>query len=285
MSNKISDYCVIDHMGSIVSKYRPLDWKIGDPDPATDALIAKLYKRAYSLTKCKDTFTIKKLACLLSSNPATNVTDKQKNFIRFNKHPKQVLFITPELNSRTEWFLEQWFDNCQDITIIECVQDNEINVQHISELHPEWFNWNDGNSIYRRCASIWGKALGWTFSNPIYRDLSSTWFDEKFCMRPDRKLYQNDLGMSSHLTVTYHNPDSYLRAHNVATEKECQEFFQYYKYLRTSGILAESLEPDYYLCPNCQRPVRISQEHCDTCDTPNPHHIEIDTFYEDSYLA
>lgn len=284
---KNRDYCIIDHIGSLES----------------DVVMKKAYSIAYSLTQYpKTTYTIKRFCQMLSRNPETKVSDKQKNFVRFNKHPEQVILIcsvsngiwnehTKEfelddpnadydrISGKIKWIAEKWAERSDSVTIIAC-NDTTVEVRSMNEEHPEWFSCKDPvDSIYRRCANVWSRALGWQFSAPLYRDNASE-IDVMKYKRSDAKLFKDQPG--AHVTKTNHSPASYLNSKALASEDECREFFNYYKYLKLAGILEESLEPDYMICPECGRPMRRTAEDCDWC---NYHQdaAKVDTFWEDSF--
>ena len=343
---KNRDYCIIDHIGSLES----------------DVVMKKAYSIAYSLTQHpKTTYTMKKFCQMLSRNPETKVSDKQKNFVRFNKHPEQVILIcsvsngiwnehTKEfelddpnadydrISGKIKWIAEKWAERSDSVTIIAC-NDTTVEVRSMNEEHPEWFSCKDPvDSIYRRCANIWSRALGWQFSAPLYRDKASEidvmkykryaihkeedinvalakacpmlkdlvwysfedlaekvnkayiehkeWFDED-ALRAYNRVYADRFNIAhaepdDHRTKTNHSPASYLNSKALASEDECREFFNYYKYLKLAGILEESLEPDYMICPECGRPMRRTAEDCDWC---NYHQdaVKVDTFWEDSF--
>ena len=286
---KNRDYCIIDHIGSLES----------------DVVMSQAYSIAYSLTQHpKTTYTMKKFCQMLSRNPETKVSDKQKNFVRFNKHPEQVILICSGLNTRTKWLADVWAEKADDITVIECVGD-QIEVYTAKDLHPEWFSCKDPvDSIYRRCANIWSRALGWQFSAPLYRDKASE-IDVMKYKRSDAKLFKDQPG--AHVTKTNHSPAAYLNSKTLASEDECREFFNYYKYLRVNKLVEESLIPGYQLCPVCGRPIAIDKamfdlndldkyeldlipEHkddryCDSCNLRIPAELitNVDAYWDDSF--
>ena len=274
MSKKTA-YTIIDHFGSL--------------DQNT---INLAYTKANKLSvhPKEDTFTIKRFCTMLSHNPDTKVTDKQKNFVRFNFHPEQVIIITVDHEEpKTKWYIDNWAEKTDNLIVLEVFADTN-NITHVEEytmkdLHPEWFvEDNPKNSKARRCANIWANALGWTFSAPLYRD-NSRELDEMYLKRPDRKIYANILGMSNHITKIASKPESYINSKiAVASEDECKAFYEHYAYLCKNNLLNDFLEPGYQLCPHCGRPIRIgvsNNANCVYCDYETED-FEITPYYETS---
>ena len=252
----------------------------------SEETMKKAYKLAYEITDHKKTtYTIKKFCQMLSGNPYTKVTEKQKNFVRFNKHPEEVIIITTTSNgiwnphkkdydidepnmdydrisSKIKWIAENWAERAEKVTIILCNSNDTIEIRSINEEHPEWFHLHAEDSIYRRCANIWAKPLGWTFSAPLYRDKASD-INEMQYKRPDAKEYKDQPG--SHVTKTSHTPKAYLNNKTLASEEECKEFFNYYKYLHIANLLTDALDDNYTLCPHCGRPILKTTTDCEHC--------------------
>ena len=320
--SKKRDYCIIDHIGSIDNK----------------AVVNKAYKLATELSEFPDkTYKIKEFCRLLSRNPYEEPTKKQKNFVRFNKHPRQVILIVPmaqgywdphkqefdwddhqdydRISSKNFWWAENWAEKADSVTIIACGE-KDVEVLDMKEQHPEWFSCKDPvDSVYRRCADIWGAALGWQFSAPLYRvkaseidvmkykrhrnpkleDIGQTlvkacpklkgleWFDledlavkvmkaqarhpewfDKQALNRFKHAYaeywaEANAERDEDATKTSHSTKVYLNSKTVASEDECKEFFELYKYLYSKGILKESLAEGYQLCPVCGRPLRLEK--------------------------
>jgi len=257
---KNTNYAIIDHIGSLES----------------NDVMKACYKLAYDLSNKKATYTMKGFCQKISRNPNTKVSDKQKNFVRFNKHPEEVVLICNEFNTKAQWLADVWAEKVDKLTIIEATT---MEVYTLEDIHPEWFHLNCTDSIYRRCANIWSKALGWQFSAPLYIDrdvnTSESFIRNQLTLQQFAKSYidyecpnhdtpvlrytdkeQKDLSKFSKVAT---NPNSYLKTKAVASEDECKQFFEHYKWLQQNGLLADSLEAGYQLCPHCGRPIAIDK--------------------------
>lgn len=259
---KHTNYCIIDHIGALES----------------DKVMKACYKLAYSITEKKETYTMKSFCQKISRNPNTKVSDKQKNFVRFNKHPEEVILICNEFNTNAHWIADIWAEKVEKLTVIEAVT---MEVYTMQDIHPAWFStrYVNENSIYRRCANVWANALGWSFSAPLYKDnkINAT---ENYIR--NRQLVK-DVEDTSHLSKIATRPDSYLNSKAIASEEECKAFFEHYKYLQVTGLLAESLEAGYQLCPTCGRPIRESSEDCEWCTYHRDLELNFTPYYDDSY--
>lgn len=259
---KLTNYAIIDHIGSM-----------------TNTELTNTYNEAYLMagalgynkTNC---FTMKKV-CQLSSPNAQAITDKQKIWVRTNKHPKIVILVCPEMYDAVKNAESLW-------------RKNDVYVHLVIANQPEYdFGLDYHNiSIYRHCAMIWGNAIGWEFSAPLMRETNIRVADINYIPRFDRKKLLAR-GMSTNdLTKITSDPEKYLdEKHSIASEDECKAFFQHYRWLYENNLLAESLEPDYELCPSCGRPIRINVTHntiCDYCDTEVSSE-EVVAFYDDSF--
>lgn len=263
---KNTNYAIIDHVGSLESS----------------EIMKVVYKMAYDISDKKETYTMKNFCKLISKNPNTRVSDKQKNFVRFNKHPQEVILICSVFNTTAQWTAETWAERTEKLTVIEA---ETMDVFDLRELHPEWFatKYAAEDSIYRRCANIWSRALGWSFSAPLYRDYkinATECYIRNTTVLKDKhsKIRIEDLSKVST------RPDSYLKAQTIAPEEECKAFFEYYKYLQTNNLLADSLEAGYELCPDCGRPIYESAEDCDWCTYHREAPLNYTTYYDDSYI-
>lgn len=261
-------YTIIDQFGSLDS---------------TETL-SKAYAIAKSISihPKEHTYTLKGFCKMLSNNPNTQVSDKQKNMVRFNFNPSQVIVIVSALTPQVQWRIDQWVEKADHITVIEVEDINHIEIHTLKDMHPEYFAATEStDSKARRCANIWSNALGWQFSAPLYRD-NSREMDEMYLKRNDRNNYDD----TAHLTKIASRPASYINSKiAVAPERECQEFFVYYAYLQQNKLLAEFLEPGYELCPHCHRPVRTGQSntmHCSYCEF-EAEDYELNPYFEDSY--
>ena len=245
----ITDYAIIDHVGQV-------------------SAISNLYTRAYDEAMHEgiaQTFTLKKV-CMMCSPYAREVTNKMKWFNRFNKHPKKVFMICSDaFDPKVQFTADAWMDR-------------GIEVEFITE-EPEPTLGFETVSRARRCAMIWGTALGWQFSAPLFRDAQRPEQIDMYTARPDM---ENESG--SYGAKRFTRPESFVKAFRaVASEDECEKFFQHYIYLYKNNLLEEFLEPDWTLCPDCKRPVYISSSECQWCSHEFDDSIEFETFYDDSY--
>lgn len=241
----ITNYAIIDHVGQVAN-------------------ISEVYAKAYSYATGYDkVFTLKKV-CQLCSPYAKEITNKMRWYNRYNKHPKKVYIICSLVDAKAEFVADAW-------------RDRNIDVEFVTE-EPEPTVGFDRVSRERRCAMIWAQALGWEFSAPLFRDNARPESIDMYTARPNM-----DAESGSYGAKRFTKPESYINAFRaVASEDECKEFFQHYRWLYENNLLAESLEPDWELCPVCGRPHYISSEKCTWCDKEfDP--IEFETFYEDSY--
>ena len=302
---KNTNYCIIDHIGALES----------------NEVMKACYKLAFEISEKKATYTMKGFCQKISRNPNTKVSDKQKNFVRFNKHPEEVVLICNDFNTSAQWIADVWAEKTDKLTVIEA---STMEILTLEDIHPEWFALNDTNSIYRRCANIWANALGWTFSAPLYRDnkqnssenytrnntmvrtcaphynettlLNAERLPKEYFKHADGSIgyrikptdgkfhYVNtekeDLSKFSKVAT---RPESYLRTKAVASEEECKQFFNHYRFLQQNDMLADSLEPGYELCPHCHRPIFESAEDCDWCDFHRDAPMNFTPYFDDSY--
>lgn len=246
MANR--NYVIIDHHGSMT-------------EAQMKTVYAKAYAKAYAEGFQKnEIFTLKKFCSMI--NPAFVNLDEDgqnsvKNYVRFNKSPKLVIVVTNELTSRTQWFIDQWEERSQ----VELIEFNP--------LPAKQYDFGENNSRKRRCASIWADALGWTFSAPLYREHTDEVADCYFKRNdytPEELASMNDVE-KRHITKITTKSESYLeQKREIASDEEIEQFFVHYKFLQQAGLLAESLECDYELCPICGRPHHKTAESCPWCD-------------------
>lgn len=259
---KNTNYCIIDHIGSLES----------------NEVMKACYKLAFEISEKKATYTMKGFCQKISRNPNTKVSDKQKNFVRFNKHPEEVVLICNDFNTSAQWIADIWAEKTNKLTVIEA---STMEILTLEDIHPEWFaeHYLTENSIYRRCANIWANALGWSFSAPLYRDnkINAT---ENFIRNNAAASKVKDKDDLSKIAT---RPESYLRTKAVASEEECKQFFNHYRFLQQNDMLADSLEPGYELCPHCHRPIFESAEDCDWCDFHRDNSMNFTPYFDDSY--
>lgn len=269
IKKKVTDYCIIDHMGALES----------------EAVMKEAYRLAYAITQFpKMTYTMKKLIQAGVPYAVDTVSNKQKNMIRFNKHPKQAIVICSDLNTTTQWYIDVWAEKVDSLTVILCESGHKPELIDLKDLHPEWYVAHEAtDSVYRRCANIWANALGWSFSAPLYRDAVGG-MNENFHVRPDFKENKDSAVIAGHFSKISSKPSTFIKTTAVASEEECIQFFNYYRYLQQSGLLAECLEPGYEICPQCGRPIRDTAEDCNYCTMHREvDHEEFATYHDDTY--
>lgn len=266
---KITDYCIIDHMGALES----------------EEVMKEAYRLAYAITEFpKMTYTMKKLIQVGVPYQVKEISNKQRNMIRFNKHPKQVIVICSSLNTTTQWYIDIWAEKVDSLTVILCEEDHNPEIITMQALHPEWFvSHETTDSVYRRCANIWANALGWAFSAPLYRDTVGG-MNENFHVRPDFKENKDSAVIAGHFSKISSKPSTFIKTTAVASEEECIKFFEYYRYLQQTGLLAECLEPGYEICPQCGRPIRDTAEDCNYCTMHRTVEVsEFTRYFDDTF--
>lgn len=256
----IKNYAIIDHAGSVGAN-------------------KALYKRAFAQAKgFEKVFTLKNI-CEQYSPYAREITNKMKYFHRYNRTPKQVFIVCyNQCDPKAQFIANIWETRGIPVAFIE---ESPAHTFAVEEMTPA-----------RRCALIWGQALGQSFSAPLVRDPSVEMIDE-YTARPNM---ENENG--SYSAKRFTNPQTYINSFRaVASETECREFFETYCYKAgydkqadgsyifnkdRGNLLAEFLEPGWKLCPHCGKPVYETSEFCNFCDQELDA-VEIDTFWDDSY--
>lgn len=248
-SKTIVKYAVIDHVGQVVN-------------------IKETYEKAFELASDYEAYTLKKV-CQASSPYAREITNKMKWYQRYNRNPHMVFIVCGTYDNSVMAVQSAWEDRGIPTQIVE------------EEPNPTYF-FGMEISRYRRCAMIWGSALGWSFSAPLVRDEAVNYKGEMNLGRPieEEKLHRDEL--TSYKAVRYTSPEAFQeRFLEVASEDECIEFFKHYRWLYENNLLADSLECDYAICPTCGRPHKISQDRCTWCDTEFET-IEVKEFFDDN---
>lgn len=307
---KITNWALIEHVGTIASQ----------------TLVSAIYSKAYSLNRCEKIFTYKQLVQLMNPN-CTSASEKQKAWLRGTKHPRQVIIVTSIHNLfNIDYIVAHWIEkDTPEITILAVSDDCVVKEYNWTELYPELAQTMGGatNSKARRCANIWAKALGWQFTAPLYRDndysntidfgtkawknitLAKSIKRNGMVYVPSYKPEDNPtpaqlkeariLGElraysnmdTDSLTKYTSKPETYRKAHCVASDAECNEFFAFYKELYKNNLLEEALEPDWYICPDCGRPVYVSpyaeNKCCEYCNHEFELDIEFTAYYENSF--
>lgn len=244
----VKNYAIIDHAGSV-------------------GACKALYKRAFDTAKEFEKVYTLKAVCKAYSPYAKEITNKMKYFHRYNRTPKKVYIVCASQFDPKAQFIASIWEN-RDIPV-SFIEENQAPVTHIETV-----------SKARRCALIWGSALGWSFSAPLFRDPYTESID-MYTKRPARPDGSTETGSYAAKRTT--NPNNYIESFRaVAPEAECIAFMEQYAYYYKNGILAECLEPGWKLCPTCGRPVRETADHCQWCET-ELEAVEIDTFWDDSY--
>ena len=258
----IERYNLIDHLGSIdESKIRKAAYNI-----------------AYKLAGKGDTYTLSDVVRMINNyRPNAEISQAQKSYFRNDLYPERVIVITDELTKPHESIIKRWAEKVDDLIIIEVYEGNGItedrldfNIIPFKDFMPGIFAQKDAtDSRKRRCAAIWANALGWEFSAPLYR-FKRPEAIENYQVRPDRKLMLKLQGNSDHISKVASSPESYRKAHAVASDEEVDAFWQHYKWLWSHNLLEESLEPNWKLCPVCGRPIRLDTRgemlQCNYCD-------------------
>ena len=258
----IKNYAIIDHAGSV-------------------GACKALYKKAYEIANNGGYEKVWRLneVCQIYSPYAKEITNKMKYFNRYNRTPKMVYIICfNQCESKAQFIANIWETRGIPVTFIEESPTPTFAV--------------DKMSTARRCALIWGKAMGQQFSAPLVRDPLVETIDE-YTARPHM-----DREQGSYSAKRFTNPQTYINAFRaVASEAECQEFFETYCYKagydklpngsrvfnkERGNLLAEFLEPGWKLCPNCGKPVYENSTNCTFCDTEFDA-VETETFWDDSY--
>ncbi len=300
-SNKITDYAIIDHIGSLEN----------------EDMVKKAYRLAYSLVpKGRKTYTIKQI-CLLYNQRIKDMK-KMKNAMRMQRHPEQVVLITSNMHS-AKWAIRQWTEKVNDITVIHFDSSESFEILKLEDIDPtltQQWEINNESLRKRRCAEIWGDALGYIFSAPIFptepeiaidmhnrrpnlKDLNDSAIDWKFALDTDWKVESHtrhfdekeqiwkeeieyDIDNSPEwkkYRTNIHKPttrtDKYRRYKAIASDAEIDEFFQFYKFVYANNCIEDFLVEDYSLCPHCGRPVynKTEDDRCTYCETPNPNNI------------
>lgn len=252
MTNTNTKYAVIDHVGQVAN-------------------VSEIYTKAYELASEYTTYTLKEV-CKKSSPYAKEITNKMKWYHRYNRKPDIVFIICGTYNRNVMMAQDAWEDRGIPTVIVE------------EEPNPTYY-FGMKVSKYRRCAMIWGEALGWSFSAPLIRDEKVNYKGEMNLARPIEEE-KNRTDESCGKAVRYTSPETFQKRFlEVASEEECIEFFQHYRWLYENNLLAESLECDYTICPTCGRPIRLGTAEeiaCDYCDTVVTSEV-VETYYDDSY--
>lgn len=289
----ITKYAIIDHVGSI--------------DSNDLSVYTKVYHKANLDGYDKSNlFTMKKF-CQMNWNPYTrktlddNALRAMKFAMRHQKNPEKVYFICPEINYTTEREIQKWHDRGIKVRVFEVNNNAEFDYEDFFDTHQ--FDFDGKASINRRIAEIWAPAFGYTFSAPITRIQRENNI-ENFTKRSDHDtLIESG---ETHYSKPYTSMETFLEMNRcVATDAEIKEFRKYldaYLKLVHGNIdtrigssfgafvgdnvseLQEFLNPDYIICSECGRPMRV---HTGDCECPHCQHtfaedIILDVYYEDS---
>lgn len=272
----IQKYAIVDHIGSLTSRENK-----------------RVYKQVYAQAKADEltAYTLKKV-CLADSPYAKEVTSKMKYRARYLKNPQKVYLICDTLDSTAESILQIWESRNIAVEVFE--------VNGFMETHQ--IDIDGKASVNRRLAEIWSPAFGYSFSAPITR-IQQELNAENFCKRPDHDALV--ASNETHFTKPFTSSEMFLEMNRcVATDKEIKEFRQYLDaYLTLVGgrietkvggsfgaftgdakALQEFLNPDYIICEDCGRPMRIHTGDCECphCKRRFSEDIVLTAYYEDS---
>lgn len=260
---KNTHYCIIDHMGSL-----------------TKEEIAEVYATANKMAKdagFDKPFTIKAFANRVM--PRARNIDGAKWVIRNNRNPELVLFICPnDLTAKVKSGIRAW--EREGIKVV-LVQPKKYRPYTPTAKEAEmYFAYGDYDSKRRMIASIWAPALGYTFQNPFYRDNT----DDPAGMFIHQSSLYSEVD-SDDLTTYSTRGETFLEAkRTVVSEKELDEFMQFYKAVRNSEMpIEEFLDPDWKICPVCGRPYRCgegSSVSCPRCDFETED-VELTSYWDD----
>ena len=253
----IQKYALIDHVGSITSSENK-----------------KIYKKVYRQAKADDltAYTIRK-ACLMDSPYAREVTSAMKYRIRYQKNPTKVYLICDTLDSTVESVLNIWESRNISVELFE--------VNGFIETHK--IDLGEEPDRKRKIAETWAPAIGWQFSAPVTR-ISREIVPENFSKRPDHDALI--ASGETHFTKPFTNAETFLEMNRcIATDREIDEFYTHLRYLWDNKLIEDFLEPDYILCKECHRPMRIHIGECECphCQSRFAEDIILDVYYEDSF--
>lgn len=262
---KVTEYVIIDQVGAISSSeiktaYSRVYNRIAEVNLASKGVEGFVPPQVWTMKK----------VCQSMSPYAKEITSKMKAYARYNKHPKKVYLLCDEYDSNVKFVEKIWND--RDI-------DTEIISMHQKTLHIT----SEEASKYRRCASIWATALGWSFDAPLFRDEEAVRNTEDYII--GNKQFRRDLEDSNpycKLTkVTQDDIKTQERFAEVVPEEECIKFFEFYKWLYKNNMLAESLAPDWKLCPHCGRPMNVRTIKMGYTDKVQCSHCDVWTTLDD----
>lgn len=297
----IQNYAIIDHVGSL------------DSDTNKKAY-NKIYLKAQheGFVKDKTLYTMKK-ACELDSPYAKKVTDKMKQRIRHQKHPKKVYFICPELNYYTERELKKWYDRCIDITVYEAEHNFMYEYKTVYDTNKYSFH-NTKESKLDRICNMYGPCLGFSFEAPTAH-VDKILIPDNYCKRPDHDMII--ASGETHFTKPFTKLERFYEYNCcILSEEQKKECLQKLSYLlketgctidlnlgATFGALSGNieyfntfLECDYIICEACHRPRNIRNHKdknghnslysiCTHCEAEFDDGTLVDTtqYFDDSY--
>lgn len=284
----IQNYAIIDHVGSLDEM---------DMRRAYFTVNARAQKDGY--VKNKTYFTMKNFCQQKVYNPYSRkpckgeTLDKLKFSVRHNKNPQKVYFICYELNTTAQRELDKWVERQIPTMVYEAATHSFYKVESFEETHQ----FIDEESRKRRCAEIWGAALGYSFSAPVTRTQQVNNIDCYSARNADerRELIARDVEVTK-ITST---PEKFLEQNRcIAPMKEINAFWDYYVALYKSNLLADALEPNYVICPHCGRPMNPNNHKdenqretefviCTHCETHFDEDVfgtlESNPYYDDSF--
>ncbi len=297
----ITNWALIDHIGSVDSED-----------------ISKLYNTAYKDAQKHNferIYRIKELALKINPNAPLKA---MQNSIRFNKHPKTVYIICDDFTSYIKWYADNYKERDITVNIVASTDFFEYTgeiAQVVYEMDRKrrcasiWskaLGWQFSAPILREPGTedvdTFSKRPNRELLKDNKKDIYLQIEETKASNSPDKynklkNLYRLlDMAKKEELSISQAEnttesgsygakrttrPEKFVNSKRaVATDAEIDQFFQHYKFLQQNGLLAESLECDYTLCPTCGRPHYISEESCPWCNTEfEP--IEITRYFEE----
>lgn len=257
----ITKYAIIDHVGSL-----------------TGAENKRIYQKVYAQAKSDElqAYTLKKV-CIADSPYAREVTSKMKYRARYQKNPQKVYLICDTLDSTAESVMQIWESRNIPVEVFE--------VNGFMETHQ--LDLGEEPSRKRKIAETWAPAIGWSFSAPVTR-VQREIVADNFCKRPDHdSLIASG---ETHFTKPFTSSEMFLEMNRcIAPDSEIDAFYQHIMYLWNTVIdghrlIESSLEPDYIICKECGKPMKIHTGDCECphCQTRFSEDIILTTYYEDS---
>lgn len=311
---------IIDHVGKVVKKdgseFTKEEFK---------ELYNKMFRLAEAdgFEANKTVVTMKRF-CELNYNPRARVplTDKNlpgmKYAMRHQSKPEKVYFICPALYKNIEQEVRKWADRNIPIVIYETKEDNLYvydkyfktastvkNNDSFQITHQ--YDWDGQYSIMRRIVDIWAPATLSDYHNEMpYIRYQEELVPDNYCKRPDYD-YLVESG-ETHVSKPFTSSAGFLsRTRCIEKESEVKNDFNqimaYAKYaggyiVTKPGInfgafvgdyakMNEWLNPDFIICENCGRPMKIrkfGESGCNHCNADYEEDVTFAIYYDDAYI-